>query len=249
MLYAHKNVGRALCVSQECENECEPARPTYAAFHHVSTLSCHPESRLGDGDPAALGAKCIVTAMFCDIRGFSKIAEDFPPDALVSLLNEHFEAMTETLFDHHGALDKCFGDEMMAVFCGMETKEADAACCVRAALAMQQRNRELNTIRRKKKQPTFGLGIGINTGVVIAGYVGSPLLREFTVVGDTVNTARRLCSIAMPGQILVEEATYEMVASEVQAIAMGPVVLRGKSRTVHPYQVTGSLQEKMLICR
>ncbi|MFO7975737.1 MAG: adenylate/guanylate cyclase domain-containing protein [Candidatus Hydrogenedentota bacterium] len=187
--------------------------------------------------------------MFCDIRGFSKIAEDFPPDALIVLLNEHFAAMTQALFEHDGALDKCFGDEFMAVFCSTESVEMDVARCVRAALAMQKRNKELNMVRSKKRLPTFGLGIGINTGAVIAGYVGSPLLREFTVVGDTVNTARRLCSIAMPGQVLVGEATYKHVASMVHATSVGPVALRGKSRTARPYQIDGVLYEKMLVCR
>jgi adenylate cyclase len=249
MLYPRKSVGKALSVLQDVENECELLMSSYGPFHQVSTLSCHPDQPEGDVEPAARGSKRTVTAMFCDIRGFSKIAEDFPPDDLVLLLNEHFAAMTQALFEHEGALDKCFGDELMAVFCSMETIEADAARCVQAALAMQKRNRELNVVRTRNNLPTFSLGIGINTGVVIAGYVGSPLLREFTIVGDTVNTARRLCSIAMPGQILVEEATYKLVASRVHAMPVGPVALRGKSRTAHPYEIDGVLHEKMLMCR
>jgi class 3 adenylate cyclase len=249
MLYPRKSVGKGLCVSEDIENECEPLNPLYGAFHQVSTLSCQMNGTEDLDEASALGSKCTVTALFCDIRGFSKIAEDFSPDALVLLLNEHFAAMTQIIFDNDGALDKCFGDELMAVFCSTDSIAADAARAVRAGLMMQKRNRELNVVRRTKNLPTFSLGIGINTGVVTAGYVGSPLLREFTVVGDTVNTARRLCSRAMPAQVLAGEATYELVASTAQATPVGPVALRGKTKTVRPYQIDGMLHEKMLVCR
>jgi adenylate cyclase len=186
--------------------------------------------------------------MFCDIRGFSKIAEDFPPDVLIGLLNEHFEAITDTLLEHEGALDKFFGDEFMAVFCSVASTEGDALRCVRAALMMQKRNRDLNVCRSKKNLPAFSLGMGINTGAAIAGYVGSPILRELTIVGDTVNTARRLCSIAMPGQILAGDATYGLLAARVRAKSMGAVAVPGKSRVVRPYEILSVLEEKMLTC-
>lgn len=186
--------------------------------------------------------------MFCDIRGFSRIAEDFPPDALILLLNEHFAAMTESLVEHQGAVDKCFGDEFVAVFASSESLEEAALRCVRAALAMQARNYVLNHSRRRKKLPVFGLGIGINTGTAIAGYVGSPWLKELTVVGDAVNIAQRLCSIARPGQILAGEATYKLVESVVSAEPIGPVMLRGKAKVSRPYEIRSILEEKMLMC-
>ena len=248
MLYPCKRVCKALCAPQECENTCEGLPGFRMGVACNDTPSETPVAMTDGRDNTGSAANCTLTTMFCDIRGFSRIAEDFPPDALVLLLNEHFAAMTDTLVAYEGAMDKFFGDEFMAVFCSMASIEADAMRCVRAALTMQERNRELNRGRRQRGLPTFSLGIGINSGVAVAGYVGAPVFRELTVVGDTINTARRLCTIAMPGQILAGESTYILVAPHVRAKSIGSVALRGKSRVARPYEILGSSEEKMLVC-
>lgn len=185
------------------------------------------------------GDKHTVTPLFCDIRGFTPIAERLAPIDLVRLLNQHFTAMTELIFNHAGTLDKFIGDEIMAVFGAPLPGPKDAERCVRAALAMQAKNAELNTIRERDGLPTFDVGIGINTGEAIAGYVGSPERMEFTVVGDSVNIARRFCSLAGPGQIVIGEPTYTLVEGIVEARPTGSVMLKGKSTTKHGFEVLG----------
>lgn len=185
------------------------------------------------------GRKRVVTTLFCDIRGFTPIAERMAPDMLVSVLNEHFTAMTDIVFRHEGTLDKYIGDEIMAVFGSPLTAPSDAVRAVQAALAMQAKNAELNQEREREGLPTFELGIGLDTGEVIAGYVGSPDRMEFTVVGDRVNTARRFCSTAQPGQVVVGETTYLGAKDYIDVRELGTVVLKGKEAPVHAYEILG----------
>ncbi|HOE64925.1 MAG TPA: adenylate/guanylate cyclase domain-containing protein [Candidatus Hydrogenedentes bacterium] len=183
------------------------------------------------------GQKRVVTTMFCDIRGFTPIAERLSPAELVALLNEYFTAMTAIIFEHQGTLDKYIGDEIMAVFGAPLSGVDDPARAVRAALKMQKVNAQLNAQRAASGAPLFEIGIGICTGEVIAGYVGSPDRLEFTVVGDRVNTARRLCSLAEPGQVVVAYPTYEHIRDIVNARPIGTVMLKGKESPEHAYEV------------
>jgi adenylate cyclase len=183
------------------------------------------------------GRKRIVTTVFCDVRGFTPIAERVAPTELVGMLNEHFTAMTAIIFELEGTLDKYIGDEIMAVFGSPLSTDDDAFRAVKAAVAIQTKNDELNVGRMKRGQPLFELGIGVATGEAIAGYIGSPDRMEFTVVGDKVNTARRLCSLAEPGQVIVSDTTYELVQSRVKARAIGTVMLKGKEEPVHAYEI------------
>ncbi len=183
------------------------------------------------------GDKRTVTTMFCDVRGFTPIAERLAPFELVMMLNSHFTAMTEIIFAHAGTLDKFIGDEIMAVFGAPIGAPDDAERCVRAALAMQRKNEAFNASRKNAGQPTFDIGIGINTGEAIAGYVGSPDRMEFTVVGDAVNVARRFCSIAGPGQVVVGESTYAIIKDRVEARPTGSVMLKGTSAPKHGFEI------------
>jgi len=183
------------------------------------------------------GSKQIVTTMFCDIRTFTQIAEQTAPADLVDLLNEHFTAMTQIIFEYQGTLDKFIGDEVMALFGAPFDAPDDALRAVKAALAMQAATEELNPRRRDEQRPELNIGIGIDTGEVIAGYIGAPERMEFSVVGDRVNTARRLCSLAEPSQIVVGDATYQLVKDHVNARPIGTVILRGKQTPVHAYEI------------
>ncbi len=183
------------------------------------------------------GQKRIVTTMFCDIRGFTKIAEQVPPRVMVDILNEHFSAMTEIVFQAKGTLDKYIGDEIMAVFGAPLSAEDDALRAIKAALEIQAKNAELNVQRAHEGRPVLHLGIGINTGEVIAGYIGSPMRMEFTVVGDYVNVARRLCDLAKPGQVVAGGPTYEAIKERVDARGIGNVMLEGKAIPVDAYEI------------
>ncbi len=183
------------------------------------------------------GRKCIATVMFCDIRGFTPIAERIPPTELVEMLNEHFTAMTSIVFNFRGTLDKFIGDEIMAVFGSPLSAQDDALRCVQAALAMKQQNAALNVQRAREGRPTLELGFGINTGEVVAGLVGAPERMEFTVVGNHVNTARRLCAEATAGQVIMGEVTYAAVKNSVRARPLGTRMLKGKEEPVHAFEL------------
>jgi adenylate cyclase len=185
------------------------------------------------------GSKRVVTTLFCDIRGFTPIAERMPPHEMVELLNEHFSAMTELVFNYKGTLDKYIGDELMAVFGAPIAAEDDPLRAARAAVAIQAKNVELNTVRFEEGRPRLELGIGINTGEVIAGYIGSPMRMEFTVVGDHVNTARRLCDIAKNGQTIIGGPTWRKIKDHAETLAIGAVVLEGKANPVDAYELIG----------
>lgn len=185
------------------------------------------------------GRDLMVTTMFCDIRGFTSISESITAKMLIDLLNDHFTAMTNIVFEYGGTLDKYNGDEVMALFGAPFNAEDDALRAVKAALAMKQKNLEMNELRKLENQPTFDIGIGIATGEVIAGYIGSPERMDFTVIGDRVNTASRLCSIARAGQIVIADTTYQLVKDHVHLASIGPQALKNKAKPVDAYEVLG----------
>ncbi len=187
------------------------------------------------------GQKTEVTTMFCDIRGSTKIAESVTPQQLVEMLNEHFTALTEIIFNHQGTLDKYIGDEIMAVFGAPISTGDDAYNAVRASLAVQARNQELNSLRMHENRPEMHVGIGIDTGEVIAGYIGSPMRMDYTVVGDRVNTAKRFCDMAAAGKVVVGAETWESIKDRVQGHPIGTVALKGKELPVNAYEILGLL--------
>ncbi len=183
------------------------------------------------------GQKTRVTTLFCDVRGSSKIAERIAPHELVELLNEHFTAMTDIIFKYGGTLDKYIGDEIMAVFgapISYGDEEFQAVC---ASLEILKLNADLNQTRVREGRPEIHLGIGIETGEVIAGYVGSPMRMEFTVVGDRVNTAKRFCDMATAGTIVTGHETWEGIKERVNGTPIGTVMLKGKEQAVHAYKI------------
>lgn len=188
------------------------------------------------------GQKTCVTTLFCDIRGSSLIAEQLAPHELVLLLNEHFTAMTEILFAYEGTLDKYIGDEIMAIFGAPIQMGDEEFRAVRAAVDMQRRNAELNLRRQSDNRPLLHFGIGIDSGDVIAGYIGSPKRMDFTVVGDRVNTAKRLCDLAGPGKVVVGQQTWEAVKDRVNAVPMGALSVKGRQRAVQAYEIVSILE-------
>jgi len=185
------------------------------------------------------GQKTWVTTLFCDIRSSSALAERLSPQDLVALLNEHFTAMTEIIFNRQGTLDKYIGDEIMAVFGAPISTGDDEFNAVCAAIEIQAKNKELNAQRHLQGRPQLSLGIGIESGDVIAGYVGSPRRMEFTVVGDRVNTAKRFCDMASADMVVIGDETYQKIADKVVARPLGTVMLKGKERAAHAHEVTG----------
>jgi len=178
-----------------------------------------------------------VTVLFSDIKGFTTIAEKLEPSEVASLLNEHFTMLTDIVFEFGGTLDKYIGDSIMALFGAPLSKEDDAERAVRAALKMQSEMKELMDGRDESRR--FDIRIGINTGTVVAGNIGSPRRMDYTVIGDAVNVAQRLESIAMPGQILIGGSTYRKVKDRFLLKEIGRQRVKGKDEEVVVYEVLG----------
>ncbi|MEO7996179.1 MAG: adenylate/guanylate cyclase domain-containing protein [Gemmatimonadaceae bacterium] len=158
------------------------------------------------GDVALGGVRRRVIVLFNDVRGFTEIAESLPPDQMAAQLNEYFAAMVECVFRHNGALDKFIGDAIMAYWGAPVATDDDADRAVRAALDMQDQLHALNVRWAAAGRPMLHAGIGINLGDAFVGNIGSPRRLEYTLIGDTVNLASRLCGLARGGETLITEA-------------------------------------------
>ena len=180
-----------------------------------------------------------VTVMFADIRDFTSFSEQVPPQEVVGNINEYFEVMVDVVFEYEGTLDKFAGDEIMAIWGAPISRPDDAERAVRCAIAMQKEIEEYNAQREAEGRVTFEVGIGLNTGECAAGYMGSTKRMNYTVIGDVVNTANRICSEAGPGQVFLAENTFETVGDIVEADALPPTELKGKVERVEIYEARG----------
>ena len=178
------------------------------------------------------------TVLFSDIRGFTSMSESMPAQEVVDMLNDYFELMVELVFENEGTLDKFVGDEIMALFGAPVGHADDALRAVRTAMRMLEvLEEDFNAPRRAQSKPTLQIGIGINTGEVVAGYLGSSKALEYTVIGDTVNTGARLCSVAQAGQCIISEFTYQKVKDHFEVVELPPQQVKGKSKALKIYQV------------
>jgi adenylate cyclase len=183
------------------------------------------------------GERRPITILFSDIRGFTSMAESMGPDAIAQLLTEYFSEMVEIIFEHGGTLDKFVGDAIMALWGAPIAHADDADRALRAAVAMQRGVAHLNQQWALAGRPEIGVGIGINYGEVFAGNIGSHRRLEYTVIGDAVNVANRLCSEAGPGEILVSEALCQVVKDQADYEYLPAMALRGRTRSVQVYRV------------
>lgn len=173
-----------------------------------------------------------VTMLFCDIRGFTSITENMPPPEVIDLLNEHMTALTAVAYEHGGMVDKFVGDLIMVLFGAPLSTGEDAIRAVQCALSMLRVRRELN----QTSKHSIEMGVGIATGTVVAGCMGSDQRLSYTVLGTRVNLASRLCDIAQAGEVVMDEETWQEVRSLVQAQPMPPVRLKGFSEPVQPWR-------------
>jgi adenylate cyclase len=186
------------------------------------------------------GARRRVVVLFSDIRGFTSISERMSPEEIASLLNRYFTEMVEIVFEHGGTLDKFIGDAVMALWGAPIAREDDADRATRAGVEMQRALARLNQEWKLDGRQELTIGIGINVGEVFAGNIGSNRRLEYTVIGDAVNTASRLCSEAGPGEILVSAPLYAALGSPPPVSALPPMPLKGKAQPVPVYRVEWS---------
>ncbi|MEE2644741.1 MAG: adenylate/guanylate cyclase domain-containing protein [Myxococcota bacterium] len=181
-----------------------------------------------------------VTVLFADIRGFTSMSERIPPQELISTLNEYFEIMVEIVFKYEGTLDKFIGDEIMAVWGAPLGQDDHAQRALQATVEMRSALEQFNRSRERNGLAPLRVGCGLNCGRVSAGYLGSSQTLSYTVLGDVVNVASRLCSHAKADEILISDPVREATLDFFELEAREPVQFKGKSTALPVYQVIGS---------
>ncbi len=183
------------------------------------------------------GDKRPVTILFSDIRGFTSMSEHMSPDAIASLLSDYFTEMVDIIFAHGGTLDKFIGDAIMALWGAPIGHEDDPDRAMQAAIAMQRAIASLNEKWEAQGRPGISVGIGINYGETFAGNIGSHLRLEYTVIGDAVNVASRLCSNAHGGEVLISDPLYQMLKQKPTVNARAPLVVKNRAQAVSVWSV------------
>lgn len=193
----------------------------------------------GEGYNLELGGKLVEAAILeSDIRGFTALSEPMAPADVVSMLNAYFSEMTEIVFECNGTLDKYIGDALLAAF---GSPVPDARCCVsalRAAALMQEQLKEMTF-----KHGEFKIGIGLHWGEILHGNLGSERIMQYTVIGDTVNTAARLCDKCAPGKILMSLAFIDQLGLDVALTELDPMQFKGKSGPMRVFEFDGTSED------
>ncbi|HEY0395921.1 MAG TPA: adenylate/guanylate cyclase domain-containing protein [Candidatus Elarobacter sp.] len=191
---------------------------------------------------ALAGKRVRVTIFYSDIRGFTSMSETMSPEEIYAALNEYFEEMCKLVFEHGGYVDKFIGDCVMAVFSAPNPRPNDAHEAVLSAWRQQQRILEMMAVWAAAGRKIFTVGMGLNTGEVVMGNLGSRDRLNYTVIGDNVNTAARLYNVAKGGQIIISESTYEDVKDHFIVNELTPVFVKGKVLALRNFEVVGLLK-------
>ncbi|WP_434687484.1 CHASE2 domain-containing protein [Pseudanabaena minima] len=180
-----------------------------------------------------------VTILMCDLRGFSTISEKMPPEKVVEILNVFLGTMTEAIATYQGTIDEFIGDAILVLFGAPIYREDDAARAVASAIAMQLAMRSVNEKLAQMQLPEIAMGIGINTGEVVAGNIGSQSRAKYAVVGNHVNLTARIESYTVGGQILISETTYAEIQEIVKTNGSMEVEPKGVSHPISIYDICG----------
>ena len=188
---------------------------------------------------ALAGKRAKTTIFYSDIRGFTAMSERMTAEAVYEQLNEYFEAMCDVIFKYNGYVDKFIGDCIMAIFSAPNQTPDDARKAVEAALDQQDVIQHLGRKWQDEGKQPLAVGMGINTGYVVMGNLGSQKRMNYTVIGDDVNVAARLYNVALGGQIIVSESTYEEVKEFFLFRERNPVSVKGKAAPLRTFEVLG----------
>jgi len=206
------------------------------------------DSMLNHDDPLKAlnlsGKSAKVTIFYSDIRGFTAMSEKMTPDQVYANLNTYFQAMCDIVFAHGGYVDKFIGDCLMAVFSAPDPRPGttDAYEATESALEQQEKITAMMVDWAKEGRQTFNVGMGLNTGVVMMGNLGSSERLNYTVIGDNVNTAARLYNVAKGGQIIISESTYEEIKDRFIVNELAPVSVKGKTLPLRNFEIVGRLK-------
>jgi class 3 adenylate cyclase len=193
-------------------------------------------SRADAGDLRLGGEQREVSVLFADIRNFTRMSEQLSPEAIVEMLNTYLSVVADAVVRNDGIVNKFGGDNIMAIWNAPQSQPEHALLAVKAAWEAQQKVAELKQSDSQLFPVQFG--IGINTGIALAGNVGSVGRTEYTVIGDSVNTASRICSSTPGGEVWIGAETYNQTKDYIETEKLEPQSLKGKAAPIMVYRVT-----------
>jgi class 3 adenylate cyclase len=206
----------------------------YLSNEVVENLMDNPELVKPGGD------KKIATVLFADIRGYTSFSENKEPEYIIEVLNEYFSEAVEVIIGYRGYIDKFIGDAIMAAWgVPMMSEEQDAELAVSCALEIQQLVSSSKRRFFRGDASKLRIGIGLHTGPLVAGNLGSDRRMDYSVIGDTVNVAARLEGVAGPGEVVITQATRDLLNTGFKLEERAPVTVKGKNEPIPIYNVTG----------
>ncbi|MEM7554025.1 MAG: GAF domain-containing protein [Cyanobacteria bacterium P01_A01_bin.84] len=223
------------------EDISQQKRMKTTMYRYLTPRVAEQVMALGD-DALMVGERKEVTILFSDIRGYTSLTENLGAAEVVSLLNQYFETMVEAVFNYEGTLDKFIGDALMAVFgAPLPLIENHAYKAIQAALDMRQRLKEFNDRRIIQEQPQIKIGIGISSGEVVSGNIGSRKRMDYTVIGDGVNLSSRLEAVTKEYNcdIVLSEFTYNLCRDRIWVRQLDTIRVKGKEQAVDIYELIG----------
>ena len=228
------------------EDISQEKRMKNAMYRYMTPGVAEQVMALGE-DALLEGERKEVTILFSDIRGYTTITENLEASEVVKLLNQYFETMVEAVFNHQGTLDKFIGDALMAVFGAPLSIEDHALMAVKTALDMRYRLREFNLSRPHETQ--FKIGVGISSGGVVSGNIGSQKRMDYTVIGDGVNLSSRLEAITKQYgcDIILSEFTYQLCSDYILVRELDKVRVKGKQKAVSIYELISASSEPITL--
>ena len=188
-----------------------------------------------------------VTILLADLRGFTSVAEKYTALEMMEALNRYFGRMSEIIIRHGGTIDKFMGDAIMALFGAPIERDDDIESALTCAIEMQVAMNDINQANKAYGMEPLYMGIGINTGEVVAGNLGSVLHSEYTVIGDQVNLASRVEAHSLRGQILLSENTYQQARDYIEIGNINEVMVKGKKGAVRMYELLSTRRPKVLL--
>ena len=196
------------------------------------------EQLLNDPSKTGLHGRRVTAAIYSsDVRGFTKMSETLEPEEVVDVINTYLSLQTDIILKYQGVVDKFIGDATIGVFGKEEQRKDDTLRCVKAAVEIQHEIAMLNVQRKRENKVPKDIGIGINTGEIIAGNIGSAKKMEYTISGDDAMLADQLCDECPAGKVWITQATYDLVKNDVRVKKVPPLNLKGKSAPVTVYEV------------
>ncbi len=188
------------------------------------------------------GERRVITMLFCDVKGSTAAAETMDPEVWTEIINGAFERMIAPIYKYEGLVPRLMGDAILAFFGAPIAHEDDPQRAILAGLEIQSGIKAYAEQMRIKHKIEFGLRVGINTGLVVVGEIGSDLRMEYTAIGDAINLAARMEQTALPGTVQVTEETYKLIAPLFDFEPLGDIEVKGKSAPVKAYRVLGAKQ-------